>query len=213
MVRAIYAGRKTQTRRLVKKENEPDSGFNWRECLCREIDPSDTPCVTCAVRFGDSPHGAPGDRLWVRETWCVPPNYDAVKPRDLHPLTPVRYAAEGAVRGVSKRFVDADGRIMLGRQRSSLHMPRWASRITLEVTGVRVERLQDISEADAIAEGLERSPVIDAWRWSGPNSSGGATYPRSAFEELWKDINGPDSWDANPWVFAISFRRMLVEEQ
>lgn len=88
--------------------------------------------------------------------------------------------------------------------RPSLHMPRWASRITLEVTGVRVERLQEISEADARAEGLSTAP--GGW-WSGADGQAGAT-PRAAFALLWNSINGADSWNENPWVWVVEFRRV-----
>ena len=84
MVRAILDGSKTQTRRVVKSENEPSPGWDWADCLCREIDRRDTPCEICSARFGESPYGVPGDQLWVRETWGVKrtniENYGAAYP-------------------------------------------------------------------------------------------------------------------------------------
>jgi len=104
--------------------------------------------------------------------------------------------------------------------RPSAHMPRWASRITLEVTGVRVERLQDISEADAIAEGIERGAGFPGW-YRGPLAGDSASlqqagrdfkiptaFPHLAYRALWESIHGPDSWDANPFVWVVEFRRV-----
>lgn len=120
------------------------------------------------------PYGQPGDRLWVRETWA--------------PLTVgYAYRADPVWNGPP-----AD------RWRPSIHMPRAASRITLEVTGVRVEKLQDISEADAQAEGAARHISPAAF----------LTGHRQGYRLLWESINGPDSWAANPWVWVIEFKRI-----
>ena len=100
---------------------------------------------------------------------------------------------------------------------ASIHMPRWASRITLEVTGVRVERLQDISEADAIAEGIEQMPceVPDTKLWRNYTPDNGWTprvaMPQNSYRSLWESINGQGSWDANPWVWVVEFRRAAAE--
>lgn len=162
------------------------------------------------------PYGPPGGRLWVRETWQGPLLEQFEVDADSRWMSPLRihqyqnpahcrYAADG---GGAPEFLDADDNLQC-RWRPSIHMPRWASRITLEITGVRVERLQDISIQDAKAEG--------AW---GPDDSivdKVATYfgidvlaanPRLAFQMLWESINGPDSWQANPWVWAIDFKRL-----
>lgn len=185
MVRALLDGTKTQTRRLVKTQ---PTHFNpvGVPRLARPVGPSDV--ITC-------PYGQPGDRLWVRETWAYGIHAMAANRDEDGPFV---YAADGTTQG---RLCD--------RWRPSIHMPRTASRITLEIAGVRVERLQDISIQDAKAEG--------AW---GPDDSivdKVATYfgidvlaanPRLAFQMLWESINGPDSWQANPWVWAIDFKRL-----
>lgn len=171
MVRAILDGKKTQTRRPAK-ERAPDPGNDWRECLCREIAAVDVPCVVCEARFGLCPFGRVGDRLWVRETWgpCA---------------GGVCYRADEA------DTVCPDG----GRWIPSIHMPRWASRITLEVTEVRVERLQSISERDAIAEGKPYGALVD---------------PRSEYVVSWNAIYAKDGrgWRDNPFVWVVSFRRI-----
>lgn len=124
-----------------------------------------------------------GASLWVREAWAQPA------------LMPVQYRADPPI-----RCGHWNGE--LGPWSSPIHMPRWASRITLRVTGVRVQRLHDISEEDALAEGLER--VGHAWGFTGiPGSV--AMQPRTAFRVLWDHLHGPDAWNANPWVAAITF--------
>ena len=170
MVLALIAGTKTQTRRLVKTPASPATGFDWSSCLCREIAKCDQPCVRCGAIAGPSPYGTPGDRLWVRETFAPSDTDDARAGR-------WEYRAD-----------NHDPLCM--KWRPSIFMPRRASRLTLEVTGVRVERLQEISEADAIAEGV------------GYHVGG----PVLAYRTLWKSINGAGSWKANPWVWRIEFR-------
>jgi hypothetical protein len=129
------------------------------------------------------PYGVPGDRLWVRECWsCL----------DSHSRPGSRIAFRADTADGERVRVDAPWR-------PSIHMPRWASRLTLEVTGVRVERLQDISEEDALAEGMERH----LWE----ETMHGDTHLQVLdYRALWESINGPGSWDANPWVWAVSFK-------
>lgn len=187
MVRALLAGTKTQTRRVVKPEgahemfqfrgttaatgaDEPTGDWGW--CGSPRV-------VNKHIRC---PYGKPGDRLWVRETWAVPHRYDHLGPSNI------------PTRGVPTHYAATEERGGL-RWRPSIHMCRWVSRITLEVTAVRVERLQDISEADAQAEGCTGSPL-------------GAAADRILYAKLWDQINGPGAWDANPWVWVLSFRRL-----
>lgn len=202
MVQAILAGRKTQTRRVVGWKRTPyhsiterDDGMLWP---WRETEDAQDYWYPC-------PYGSPGDRLWVREAW---------RPVvDEHLWDSIEYRADGALRkpevtneNTGFRFsseCDADD----SRWRPSIHMPRWASRITLEITGVRVERLQDVSEADALAEGCRpiRPEIVQDGLIVRPG--------RSAVEEfrhLWEQINGPGSWAANPWVWVIEFERVTA---
>ncbi|MRT30833.1 hypothetical protein [Herbaspirillum sp. CAH-3] len=211
MVRAILAGDKTQTRRIVKfphhnplVEWEPITIGGERGGRTASGEKIPEQGGIFHTRTGEGlmcPHGQPGDRLWVRETWrgvvkISPPN--AVKPEygvaryvpDKEHCKRIEYAA------TEKR--DADP------WRPSIHMPRWASRILLEITCVRVERLLDISQADAYAEG--------AMSWAQEQETqvkdlnGGDD--RIAFMALWESIGGAGSWAANPWVWVVEFRRI-----
>jgi hypothetical protein len=164
MVRALLAGTKKQTRRVVKNPERYEGGLQN--------------CLHCC------PYGQAGDRLWVREAWA---------PR---PLEPARECVVAACRGTD----DARN----GPWKPSIHMPRWASRIQLEITDVRVERLQDISDDDLAAEGIQE--LIDA----GVDHDG---TPRDTYRALWEALNGPGSWAANPWVWAVSFRALATRER
>lgn len=185
MVRAILDGRKTQTRRIMK--NQPAGDFPQTPALIRNV-------VGAGFQwyghYGESgifncPFGAVGDRIWVRETWAeagasapdlklyranypehVPTHYENVPPADEIRWTP------------------------------SIHMPRWASRLTLEITCVRVERLRDLSEDDAKSEGITppSGGVLPGWEY------------RINFRDLWMSIYGADNWEANPWVWVIEFK-------
>lgn len=136
------------------------------------------------------PYGQPGDRLWVREAWATHACLDKVPPRDLV-FQDVVYLADGQPRK--------------GKYRPAMYMPRWASRILLEVTAVRVERLQDITEAQAIAEGILRAGS----GWLGYEGGPWFASPIGAFRSLWESIHGTDSWDANDYVWVIEFRRLI----
>jgi hypothetical protein len=155
---------------------------------------------TRRVRFVfGCPYGQPGDRLWVRESWARDDEDGQVMYRaDIGRDVCADAWEQGRIEGVPRY-----------KWKPSIHMPRWASRILLEVTSVRVERLQDISESDALAEG-----VTPKWEpgCSGRlmDAFGGFSFrpAASAYAELWEQINGPGSWDTNPWVWVIEFKRV-----
>lgn len=210
MVRAILAGRKTQTRRLMKVQPYADSIVTVKHyhptVIDRHGDMQPGPEIFGAL-WGNGeygircPYGAPGDLLWVREAFRYFPGTGS------HLWDGDReYQADGAVK--SGRFFTAEEWQSRGikakpepRWRPSIHMPRWASRITLEVKSVRVERLQDISEDDARAEGV--APV----GWVDETDVGMSSY-REGFSRLWDRINGSGAWEANPWVWVLSFERV-----
>jgi len=194
MVRALLDGRKTQTRRVCKGARELSCARDW-------------PVDTC-------PYGVPGDRLWVREPWRLPASQNAYSGSEVgdlcvaagyrKPWASIEYVADGW-RDNWRDVVARDD--PPGRFRQARFMPRWASRILLEITDVRVQRLQDISEEDAIAEGLRYRPAIDAWT-SGDDNWPTFVDPRRSYAGLWNHINGAGSWDANPLVWAITFKRV-----
>ena len=199
MVRAILEGRKTQTRRIVKPQPELQlKSARWMRCADEQhalFTQHDGELCGQMASTRKCPYGKPGDRLWVRETWA--PFIRGDGGRGWVDL--VRYRADGAERQVDDHE-DLDRISEKGYHwRPSIHMPRWASRITLEVVGVRVERLQDISEEDAKAEG----PQMDGRYW-GDNP--GCFDHRPAFQSLWESINGLGSWNANPWVWVVEFK-------
>lgn len=222
MVRALLGGRKTQTRRVVKPQPHAD-------CSRIEVDHYHP---TVIDKSGDEspgdeifgaysldgewgvkcPYGEPGDRLWVREAWAARVAHshglDACDCDDVL----FTYPADGADRFVSgseiAKYNSADSwvfprSVLAGGNAPSIHMPRWACRIVLEIVSVRVERVQDISRADAKAEGFLPSEFTGLESWNG-QMYGNAEL---AFAACWRDINGPESWDANPWVWVVEFRR------
>lgn len=217
MVRALLDGRKTQTRRIVKLDVPADAHevFFWSgEALRRAGWANVSEPGLWARRngrdgyiqhIGRCPYGVPGDRLWVKETWRP---RRTVFPWDLD----VTYAADGAVRTIEDgEFGDKDWTMPKAAARgnvSPLFMPRWASRLTLTITDVRVERLQDISEADAEAEGI-REPSIGPIHMVSAEACGQIDRDTAPalflWEMLWKSINGDESWNANPWVWAVTF--------
>ncbi|MDS7875041.1 morphogenetic protein [Klebsiella pasteurii] len=182
MVRAILDGRKTQTRRPVKFPVH-DKNFGC------ELSGNELAGELSAGNYQNSAFGKPGDRIWVRETFCPVDDtqYGGEKWVDYR-ATPKFEASHPA--GWDCAPNDAEAL----KWHPSIHMPRWASRILLEITDVRVERLRSMSQDDARAEG-----VIAA---SGPMEAG------LAFRELWDSIYGEESWKANPWVWVIEFKRV-----
>lgn len=225
MIRALLDGRKFQTRRVLKLGNRRPEYIGPRGCT---DDPScwgwsdDERGDHWLVQRGNGDAGrlewsdwqgayAPGDRLWVREAFRGDKGYDAYPPREWS-RWPVHYEADG--NRDAREGMGADGRL-----RPSIHMPRWASRITLTVTDVRVQRLQEISEADAQVEGLrtvskdgrlfkwgisdrDGLPGNDdhGWHWQDWKLNA-----RDAFHTLWNSLHGADAWDRNPWVCALTF--------
>lgn len=203
MVRAILAGTKTQTRREIKPQPandiHPHHEFpnpavqGWMSSLTHLHGQS-----TAHI----CPYGQPGDRLWVRETWRIrgDSDHDHV---DQFGTDDIQYRADR-----DESYID--------RYRPSIHMPRKFSRITLEVTGVRVERLQDISREDVIAEGCE-APRCPACGYTNGDAAFNCDHrlcgkpmpphESTAYRALWESINGAGAWDANPWVWVVEFKR------
>ncbi len=221
MVRAILEGRKTQTRRIMKPQPEDRHGVTQR-ITCSSDDKWE---AEATEQQWDFPYGKVGDRLWVREAFDIIDDPVSVDVGDAVILE--KFGIEDdqdaarwgrcLKRGKDgerlvadyksdnpQRMIDIAGK---RKWRPSIHMPRWASRIDLEITGIKVERLQDISEANAMAEGVERLKL------SPSEINGMRVHPmtssyRDAFQSLWKSINGPDSWDENPCVWCVSFKRV-----
>ncbi len=206
MVRAILEGRKTQTRRVVNPRHIPNPQPDLDTAIER------SPSLAAAF----CPYGQPGERLWVRETFD--PIYGQSPPGR---VIEIDYKADWVPHGNRWRIKDE-----LGSRRwtPSIHMPRWVSRILLEITGVRVERLQDISEADVIAEGFKTREGNEAFNFAGTKeffipelldhnpigrvACGGNVSAKEAYRRLWSSINGRGSWDANPWVWVVEFKRL-----
>lgn len=213
MVRAILDGRKTQTRRVMAVQPESnqfgllritdstkrsDIGkYHWAE--------SNATGTHQRSALFSCPFGQVGDRLWVREAYQGPLfNFDQMETylEDTSKFERPEFCEYRADGGKTPEYYDADDNLRYG-WKPSIHMPRWASRITLEITAVRVERLNDISEEDAKAEGVAPSQHIIT-----PPE---ALY-RVGFLKLWQSIYGEESWGANPWVWVIEFRRVEVEK-
>ena len=206
MVRAILDGRKTQTRRLVKNQGRLKVVHGWNG---RYLQPN---MIFEAGRLGITSPYTPGDRLWVREAWLdgLSNRNDAEK----RSREDVYYRADGEFE--ERPFED----YLDSRWLSPIFMPRWASRITLEITGVRIEQLHDISEEDAKAEGVSLCSVGDlttipeSWIKGGWMPSMTATSFQAGFGVKWQEINGKKHpWESNPWVWAISFKRIENDEQ
>lgn len=193
MVRALLAGTKKQTRRVVKLRNGQYMPPSKRK------DPN---AWMQMLRL--CPYGQPGDRLWVREHWRTYASLDDIPPRAIAPGAGVQYEASGS------NVIGAESLHGMGKFRPGMFMPRWASRILLEITAVRVERLQDISEADARAEGIAAFDVAFAGdKRRDPLTQQHPTVRfADAFCDLWQSINGEQSWHENPWVWVIEFERV-----
>ncbi len=208
MVRAILDGRKTQTRRVIA--NVGNDNCLPLQKRTKTKDGIYTHVIDAPI-YGLCPFGKIGDRIWVRETWS-----DV----NLDGAPAVAYRADDEVYDLmeDKSLLDEDGAFnyqdprvrkyqfaawhsdlisgIEGDWRPSIHMPRWASRLTLEITCVRVERLRDLSEDDAKSEGITppSGGVLPGWEY------------RINFRDLWMSIYGADNWEANPWVWVIEFK-------
>lgn len=195
MVRAILGGRKTQTRRVIKSQPWPDVfsyiGVGVTGLWCGYYVDPDIP-----VWEANCPYGKPGDQLWVRETWATPGNWDEYKPSDLldnwFNTQQVKYRA-------TEPYPDGG----YYKWRPSIFMPRWASRIQLEVESVRIEKVQDITPEDCAAEGCQH------WTVDGIVHKSARKY----FKKLWDSINKKRGfgWDVNPWVWMIHFKVIEVK--
>ena len=208
MVKAILAGKKTMTRRVAKVRPSPTTGHP--QLILRspyaanlyDDGPAWSPAggdpeqpLVGADLARHCPFGDIGDRLWVKETWRTSARIDH-EPPSAFSLWPVKYLADGQVLKHGAFFGDTDG-----KTRVSIFMPRWASRITLEIVGVRCERLQSISEEDAKAEGVEAVRIADVPR-------NAAWTARQDFAQLWDKINGKRpgcQWDDSPLVWVLAF--------
>ncbi|KAB2666752.1 hypothetical protein F9K91_02100 [Brucella tritici] len=205
---------KTQTRRIIKPQPTASGTVTLGD---RVIEAAEW-----QIREGKFLRINEGDRLYVREAWRVSRMHDQTAPRDLKPRTMTVFFEAGG--SIANQDAPGDWKSAVwpeigerpdwaGKFRQAMHMPRWASRITLEVTGVKVERLQDISEEDAIAEGID--PFTDfqpKGHWRRYRDASGLGYvdcPIASFASLWTEINGPAAWEANPWVAAYTFRPIL----
>lgn len=205
MVRAILEGRKTQTRRAVKPQPYIDTmgNFCWNgsnfgqdfngpliQSIASPIPSSKTKRVLC-------PYGRAGDRLWVREAFMHEPADYCWEASVSIPVRPAHtiYRADSDPNGEAKGI----------GWKPSIHMPRNLSRIDLEITGVCVERLHEINEADALQEGVTFPTPVKPGR---PERMA-----RDAYMELWEQINGDGSWDANPWVWVVEFKRVNGEAE
>lgn len=227
MVRAILDGRKTQTRRPIK----------WKQTRFTEVaerdDGSLWPWAEDCERGGDiwftCPFGEVGDRIWVRETWatlgnedgcCVDWNDNLCKGDEKSAARIYRASCEQrpgdyglwSIPDNADWKPHTENQKFVGAWRPSIHMPRWASRITLEITDVRVERLHSISERDAVAEGIKTGRCGNETNWRDafyvPGDNQPYFYAATAYGDLWSSIYGEESWAANPWVWVIKFKRV-----
>lgn len=232
MVRAILEGRKTVTRRAMKIQPDDDASLTVEAynvaVTNRHGEQEAGPEVFGAWwRDGESgckcPYGKPGDRLWVRESWWQAGDWQATYPEDdtgawfgsrrivySADSTPPNEPNNSYPNGLRNGAYSAAAPNKIWRHRPSIHMPRWASRIILEITAVRVERLQDISDNEIEAEGIDLDALADGQdRYdmchAGSGADGRPTL-RTAWRHLWESTGG--DWAANPWVWVVEFKRV-----
>jgi hypothetical protein len=217
MVRALLENRKTQTRRIIKPHPELSEslGFVWKgRAFGKAISGGEEGTRNNFIRshIGKSPvcrYGVPGDRLWVRESF-QPLLADGFEGKLNYKTGEGYQIGYCATDGIQEYFDCSTDSAFCSKITPSIYMPRWASRITLETTDVRIQRLNEISDEDCIAEGIDYDKgtmhcanYLDLkdderiGRWLGPKGS---------YASLWEKINGKGSWDANPWLWCLSFR-------
>ncbi|MFA3778530.1 morphogenetic protein [Yersinia sp. 1652 StPb PI] len=193
MVQAILSGRKTQTRRIIKLpliDKNMGCELAGNE-LAGEVNAGD---------YRNCPLGKPGDQLWVRECFSDLEDFDFFNPSVPDVISDYWYWADGNPEWGNWT-----------KPKPSIHMPRRASRINLLITGVRVERLNDISDADALAEGVDADYLAesqDHYDCIADHNMTGRPTAKGYFSSLWQSIYGEESWEANPWVWVIEFERM-----
>ncbi|WP_396252265.1 hypothetical protein [Klebsiella pneumoniae] len=225
MVRALLSGRKTQTRRIMKPQPEPcpRGGHWWPSNVFKTMLHVEEEMQNGKGGWGGlvgdaCPFGDVGDRIWVREAYRFPASLDDVSPTGVgemavatgyrKPWAPTFYEFTGTFSDGWKGFETSPKVSDAGKLRPSIHMPRWASRILLEITDVRVERLNAISEEDARAEGIIDGGCLNC----GEPEPCGCANPEpdatDAFAYLWQSIYGQENWNANPWVWVIEFKRV-----
>jgi hypothetical protein len=231
MVRAILEGRKTVTRRALNKQALKNIGNGVQLGECHEL-PTEGPLHPNSVGYYNDfcPYGQPGERLWVRESWWQAGDWQATYPEDdtgaWSGSKRVIYSADGTPpneanhhypNGLRNSAYSAAEPNKIWRHRPSIHMNRWASRILLEISEVRVERLQDGEgetdfESRYVAEGIHRIHQGDGEHGYHPFKSepgpGSWTDPFHAWRELWISVNGAESWNANPWVWVVEFKQV-----
>lgn len=220
MVQAIREGRKTQTRRVVK--GIPDNvtlhtyygaytdgriGSAPRQAIAHSLGwfvPEAGDLWPCNDKDRlRCPYGQPGDRLWVKETYRTYKSLDVLMPSRIEAGAGIEYAAGGS------SILGRETLYGTGKWRPSIFMPRKFSRILLEITRVRAERLQDISDEDLVAEGIKSlEDYHEAVEHASAIGCGTGYIPKQIYERLWDSINGAGSWDANPWVWCVSFKRI-----
>lgn len=218
-VRAILDGRKTMLRRVVKADinclhirgNPVQLLADWALSGLRKFENGiaefDVQCDVddCYTEKIKCPYGIPGDRLWVRETWA--PDWEHSR---------IFYRADAEVDGKTVPFeMNGDsgfgggiGTAVIGKWKPPIPMPRAASRILLEITNVRVERLQEITKEDAKAEGVERNSLAPLFWENYISAEWSFTSSVESFQSLWQSINGLESWEQNPWVWVIEFKKV-----
>jgi hypothetical protein len=216
MVLALLEDRKTQTRRVLKPQPYAPHFAHFRDGSIEYTIGPDGKAIPLHVVLADDqrnpaldggkrvPH-ALGDRLWVKEAWRFDVEWDECKPSQMHAGSAILFEADGTFRNAADGTTGEPGRL-----RNARFMPRRFSRTTLTVTDVRVQRLQDISEADVVAEGIEPYAGIDpdcsGYRDYSKQASGGFwLLPRHSYRSFWNSLHGPEAWNANPWVYALTF--------